>query len=155
ERIQQLETRKNQVETQLKQLQARLSALGSSGRRLGEIDKLESAIKDANERLETLEDASYEFNLNLELKRAQVKEQRTLSTNETINSRLVMVVGWVFAGLGVLIAVLGFVMWYRRVQVFHDRILEMEVTSKNATSATKSGADASQPQIPRWPGTSC
>src|SRR6185295_11203044 len=44
ERIQQLETRKNQVETQLKQLQARLSALGSSGRRLGEIDKLESAI---------------------------------------------------------------------------------------------------------------
>lgn len=145
ERKQQLERRKNQAETELKQLQARLGNLASSGSSgSDEIDKLESAIKDANKRFETLEDAAYEFNLNLELKKAQVREQRTLSTNETRNARLVMVVGWVFAGFGVVMAFRGFRMWYRRVQVFQDKSLEMEVNSRNATSATRTDVEAVQ-----------
>lgn len=147
ERKQQLKTRTQQAETQLKQLQDRISHLASSrNSHSDEIDKLESAIKDANKRLETLEDASYEFNLNLELKKAQVREQQTLSINETRDSRLVMVVGWVFAALGVVIAVRGFVMWYRRVQVFQDTNLKVEVTSKDA-SATRSEADAAQTNV--------
>jgi len=148
ERKQQLERRKNQAETELKQLQARLSNLASSGSsRSREVDKLESAIKDANTRFETLEDAAYEFNLNVELKKAQFKEQRTLSTNETRNARLVMVFGWAVAGFGAFMVSRGFRRWQRRVQVFEDKILQMKAISKNATSTTRSEVDAAQTPV--------
>jgi len=141
ERRRQLETRKNEAETQLEQLQARLSSLASSrSRGSGEIDKLESAIRDANTRFETLEDAYYEFNLNLELKKAQVEEQGTLSTNETRNSRVVVVIGWVIAVFGALLAVWGFLRWNKRIQVFQDKILGMEVTQKTLLLWTEADA---------------
>lgn len=129
--------RKMQVAAERNKLQQRLDNLDQSQRNASvssEIDKLEAAIKEARKEAESLEDASHEFNLNLELKKAQAKQQKTFSTNETGNSRFVMVIGWILGIIGLLLAFVGFIMWYKRVAVFQDKILK-----KQATSTVESG----------------
>lgn len=138
-----LEARKEQVKLELDNLQKRLDNLASSKSNVSdEINRLESAIKDAKKQAETLEDTALESKLNLELKTAQARQQRTLGVNETRNSRLVMVVGWVIAFIGLLIAFAGFIIWYKRVQVRQDEILEMEAAARIVASARRTDAEA-------------
>ena len=132
-----LDERKMHVEAERNKLQQRLDNLAQSPRSASvssEIDKLESAMKEARKEAESLEDASHEFNLNLELKKAQAKQQKTFSTNETGNSRFVMVIGWIIGFIGLFFASVGFIMWYKRVAVFQDKLLK-----KQATSTIESG----------------
>lgn len=133
-----LKERRETVAAERAKLQQRLDNLAKSQGTASvsaEIDKLESAIKEARKEAETLEDTSHEFNLNLELKAAEAKQQQTFSTNETRNSRLVMVVGWIIGFIGLFFACMGFIMWYKRVAVFQDKILKMQATSTITASA--------------------
>jgi DNA repair exonuclease SbcCD ATPase subunit len=144
ERNRVLDRRKQEVEDErakLKQRLASLAPLKSNANVLNEIDKLEAAINDAKKQIEAIEDASHEFNLNLELKNAQAKQQRTFSINETRNSRLVVVVGWVIAIIGLALAFWGFWGWYKRIQVFQDEILKKQATATiNGSALTKTDA---------------
>ena len=145
------EERRKKVEAEQVRLQQRRDNLAKSPRSASvssEIEKVEAAIKDVNKQVETLEDTAHEFKLNVELKTAQAKQHHTFSTNESRNSRVLVVVGWfIIAPVGLIVAAVGFRELYRRVQVFEDLILVMRATSitASADAAGESGNPTATP----------
>ena len=131
------EERKRQLAAEAADLQNRLARVKNDTTSSSDIEKLELAIKDVKKRAEALEDASYEFNLNLKLKAAQVEQQKTLSTNETRNSRFLIGIGWGIGTFGLLIAICGFIMWYKNVQRFEDQILRKEAAKPRTPPVSK------------------
>lgn len=101
-------------------LQKRLDGLNSTSNS-AEVDKLEGLVKEANREIESIADSSKELSLNLALKRAQVNSEETVSVNQRRDSRVLLGIGAIAFLLGLLLSVLGFVLWYRRLQRFQDR----------------------------------
>ena len=146
-----LSERWSQLALERARLQQRLNSLAQSERNSAassERDKLESAIKEVRREAEALEDAYYELTLSLELKDAQVKQQETFSTNETRNSRFVMVLGWILGFIGLFFAFAGFIMWYLKVQRYQDRILRMQATSRIMAAEAIERAQAEMAEDP-------
>ena len=125
-----LDARTQQAKDELDQIQKQRDSLKTNPIGSTETERLESAIRDAKKRVETLEDASQESTLNLELKTAQAKQQRTFSVNESRNARFLMYLGWSLAGIGGLFSLVGFGFWYCKVQRHLDYILKKEAKSK-------------------------
>jgi len=141
ERLETLELRKQQTADEKNKLQQRLNQLTSGSRvsgNSGEIDKLESRIKETDRQLESIADASYQANLDLGLKEAQTKYEETVSINRRRDSRYFMVIGWVVALIGLYFSIIGFRRWHKRLQQFQDRMVENEAGGalKAKTEAT-------------------
>lgn len=130
ERSRTLDARTQQARDELDQIQKQRDSLQTNTITSSETERLESAIRDAKKQLEILEDASQESTLNLELKTAQAKQQRTFSTNESRNARFLMYLGWSLAAIGGLFSIVGFGLWYWNVQRHLDYILQKEAKSK-------------------------
>lgn len=125
-----LDARTQQAKDELDQIQKQHDSLKINTIGSTETERLESAIRDAKKRVETLEDASQELTLNLEVKTAQARQQRTFSTNESRNARFLMYLGWSLAAIGGLFSIVGFGFWYWKVQRHLDHILKKEAKSK-------------------------
>lgn len=130
ERSRTLDARTQQARDELDQIQKQRDSLQTNTITSSETERLESAIRDAKKQLEILEDASQESTLNLELKTAQAKQQRTFSANESRNARILMYLGWSLAAIGGLFSIVGFGLWYLNVQRHLDHILQKEAKSK-------------------------
>jgi hypothetical protein len=133
QRRQTLELRKQQAADEKNKLLKRLNQLTSApqeGHNSGEIDKLDTRIRDTDRQLELLADALHEANLNLALKEAQIKNEETVSFNRRRNSRYFMVIGIVIAGIGLFYTYIGFRRWGKRLQLFQDIIVQKEAEAK-------------------------
>lgn len=141
ERLETLELRKQQTTDEKNKLEERLNQLTSPPRasgNSGEIEKLDSRIKEINRQLETLADASDQAKLDLGLKQAQIKHEETVSINRRRDSRYFVLFGWIVAVIGLYGSIIGFRRWDKRLQQFLDRILE-----KEAGGALKAKTEAS------------
>lgn len=135
ERLPILDGRKEQVLNQKDNLQQRLDRLKSASPST-EVDKVEGQIKEANHEIEKIEDSSHELTLNLELKRAQIKYEETVSANRLSLSRLFLMLGFGAVIFGICISILGFTLWYKKLQRYQDRKVTEEAKIKSADDST-------------------
>lgn len=131
QRLETLEGRGNEARAQRDKLQNELKTASNPT----QIEKLEDRIKEVNREIQSIADASYELRLNLELKRAQVKSDETVSYNRRRDSRVLLVGGWIVGLIGFVIAPLGFVLWYRKLQRHQDLLAEQEAEEKLAAAS--------------------
>jgi hypothetical protein len=147
QRLKILDARKQQALEDKDKLQQRLDKLKSASNSI-EADKLEARIKEANHEIESIADSADELSLNLELKRAQINYEETVSLNSRRDSRRVLLIGWVLGLVGVSFIIIGFQRWYRRLQKFQDRLVLQEAESKLTANATNEQNKSPQPSQP-------
>lgn len=145
DREQQAVREKNELEQRLNQPTSASTVSGNSG----EIEKLESRIKETNRQIESIADASHEASLDLELKRAQVKNAETVIFNRRRDSRYLLVVGLVIIGIGLYYLFVGFRRWGKRLQRFQDIIVEKE--AKEALDANTEASHEVPPAVTSTP----
>ncbi len=153
ERLKTLKDREQQAVREKNELEQRLNQLISSSRvsgNSGEIEKLESRIKETNGQIESIGDASHEASLNLELKRAQVKNAETVSVNQRRDSRYLLGVAVVVIGIGLYYLLIGFRRWGKRLQRFQDIVVEKE--AKDALKAETEASNEVPSAIKATPG---
>ena len=148
ERLKTLKDREQQAIREKNELEQRLNQLVSASRvsgNSGEIEKLESRIKETNRQIESIADASHEASLNLGLKQAQVNNAGTVSFNRRRDSRYLLVVGLVVIGIGLYYLFIGFRRWGKRLQQFQDIIVEKE--AKDALQAKTEASNEVPPAV--------
>ena len=133
QRLETLKLRERQATDERDKLQKRLVELNAASNST-EVEKLEGRIKEANREVQSIADASYELSLSLELKRAQVNFEDTVSFNRTRDSRVFLVGGWIVGLIGFFIAPIGFVLWYKKLQRHQDLMCAKEAQDKLAAA---------------------
>ena len=134
ERLDTLTLREQQTLDEKNKLQKRLDGLKSPSNST-EINKLEDQVKEDNREIQSIADSAYELRLNLALRRAQINYEETVGVNQRRISRLVLLIGWVMGLVGAATAIIGFRRWYRRLQMFQDRLVSKQSEAKLATDA--------------------
>lgn len=135
ERLGMLEGRKQQLLNRKNELQNRLNGLKRASTST-DADKLEGQIKEAENEIEKIDDSSHDLSLNLELKRAQVAHEETISYNRSRDSLVLMVVGALWVLLGLALSIVGFTLWYKKLQRYQDRKVIEEAKIKIAADST-------------------
>lgn len=134
QRLETLKLRERQAIDERDKLQRRLVELNAASNS-PEVEKLEGRIKEANREVQSIADASYELSLSLELKRAQVNSEDTVSFNRRRDSRVFLVGGWIVGFIGFFIfAPIGFVLWYKKLQRHQDLVCAKEAQDKLAAA---------------------
>ncbi|HKR15386.1 MAG TPA: hypothetical protein VJT15_25190 [Pyrinomonadaceae bacterium] len=134
QRLETLKLRERQAIDERDKLQKRLVELNAASNS-PEVEKLEGRIKEANREVQSIADASYELSLSLELKRAQVNSEDTVSFNRRRDSRVFLVGGWIVGFIGFFIfAPIGFVLWYKKLQRHQDLVCAKEAQDKLAAA---------------------
>lgn len=151
QRLEVLKLREQQAIDEKNKLQQRLDGLNAASNST-EVEKLEGRVKEANREIQSIADSSRELSFNLELKRAQVKSEETVSVNRSRDSRVLLVLGWIVGIIGAILAVTGFRLWYKRLQWFQDRAVVKEAEGTKEAEDTKPtedilAADAANKQI--------
>jgi hypothetical protein len=136
QRLETLKVREQQAINEKNKLQKRLDGLNSVSDS-AEVDRLEGRIKEANREIESIADSSHELSLNLALKRAQIKYEETVSFNGRRDARVVLVLGWFLGVIGAALAIVGFPLWYKKLQRYQDRVVKKEAEDKLSAAPAK------------------
>jgi cytoskeletal protein RodZ len=124
----------------------------NAGSNSTEVDKLEGLIREANREIESIADSSHDLSLNLALKRAQVNSEETVSFNRRRDSRVAIQVGAIAVLLGFVASLVGFWLWYKKLQRFQDRVVAKEAEDKLAPAVANKQIEQAPP--PANPGNS-
>jgi hypothetical protein len=151
QRLETLKLREQQAIDRKKKLQKRLEGM-NAGSNSTEVDKLEGLIREANREIESIADSSHDLSLNLALKRAQVNSEETVSFNRRRDSRVAIQVGAIAVLLGFVASLVGFWLWYKKLQRFQDRVVAKEAEDKLAPAAANKQIEQAPP--PANPGNS-
>jgi hypothetical protein len=146
-----LNLREQQAIDRKKKHQKRLEAM-NAGSNSTEVDKLEGLIREANREIESIADSSHDLSLNLALKRAQVNSEETVSFNRRRDSRVAIQVGAIAVLLGFVASLVGFWLWYKKLQRFQDRVVAKEAEDKLAPAVANKQIEQAPP--PANPGNS-
>jgi cytoskeletal protein RodZ len=92
------------------------------------------------------------LSLNLALKRAQVNSEETVSFNRRRDSRVAIQVGAIAVLLGFVASLVGFWLWYKKLQRFQDRVVAKEAEDKLAPAVANKQIEQAPP--PANPGNS-
>lgn len=136
QRLEALKLREQQAINEKSKLQERLGRLNSASNS-EEVDKLEGRIKDANREIESIADSSHELSSNLALKRAQNKYDETVSFNNQRDARVLLVLGWLLGITGAVLAIIGFPLWYFKLQRHNDRVVKKEADDRLSSDPAK------------------
>lgn len=150
-RLEMLKKRKQETAEGRDKLQEQLKLCSGSkvSGNSGACNKLQIRKNEADHKIESIEDASHELSFNLALRQVNAKHDRTLSTNESRDSRFVIVMGWIAAFFCSLVSFIGFRHWWKQVKQFqaHRVAMAADAQRQAKTEADKKRKqDTSRPQ---------